>query len=61
MDVFNHLRRDSKFGDSKIVLQSWTVTGLESDGRGEVVYRRTSLYSDVIWNNVSRMIRMRTK
>jgi hypothetical protein len=41
--------------------KSWTVTGLESDGRGEVVYRRTSLYSDVIWNNVSRMIRMRTK
>jgi hypothetical protein len=30
------------------------------DGRGEVVYRLTSWYSDVIWNNV-RMIRMRTK
>jgi hypothetical protein len=30
------------------------VTGLESDGRGEVVYRHTSLYSDVIWNNVSQ-------
>jgi hypothetical protein len=42
-------------------LESWTVTGLESHGRGEVVYRHTSLYSDVIWNNVSRMIRMRTK
>jgi hypothetical protein len=28
--------------------------------RGEVVYRHTSLYSDVIWNNV-RMIRMTTK
>jgi hypothetical protein len=40
---------------------SWTVTGLESDGRDEVVYRHTSLYSDVIWNNVSRMIKMRTK
>jgi hypothetical protein len=36
------------------------MTGLESDGRGEVVYRHTSLYSDVIWNNV-RMIRMRMK
>ncbi len=37
------------------------LESLESDGRGEVVYRHTSLYSDVIWNNVSRMIRMRTE
>jgi hypothetical protein len=37
------------------------VTGLESDERGEVVYRHTSLHSDVIWNNVSRMIRIKTK
>jgi hypothetical protein len=34
--------------------KGWTVTGLESDGRGEVVYRHTSLYADVIWNNVNQ-------
>jgi hypothetical protein len=30
------------------------VTGLESDGRGEVVYRHTSLYSNVIWKYVNQ-------
>jgi hypothetical protein len=34
--------------------------GIQVERRGEVVYRHTSLYADVIWNNV-RMIRMRTK
>jgi hypothetical protein len=32
--------------------KSSTVTGLESDGRGEVVYRHTSLYSDVILDRI---------
>jgi hypothetical protein len=59
--ILNYQRNVSiTLRDSKIVLQIWTVTGLESDGRGEVVYRRTSVYNNEIWNNV-RMIRMRTK
>jgi hypothetical protein len=33
---------------------AWTVTGLGAMGRGEVVYRRTSLYSDVIWKYVNQ-------
>jgi hypothetical protein len=31
------------------------------DGRGEVVYRLTSVYGAVIWNDVNRLIRMKTK
>jgi hypothetical protein len=38
----------------KLFSNGWTVTGLESDERGEVVYRHTSLNSDVIWNNVNQ-------
>ncbi len=40
---------------------SWTVTGLESDGRDEVVYRHTSVYYVLNWKHENRMIRMRTK
>jgi hypothetical protein len=57
IEVFNHLRRDRKLVGSKRVER--TVTGFESDDE-RWVYRLTSLYSNVIWNNV-RMIRMRTK
>ena len=55
IEVFNHLTETES-----LFSKSWTVTGLESDGRGEVVYRHTSVYNNEIWNNV-RMIRMRTK
>jgi hypothetical protein len=43
--------------------KSWIVTGLEGDEerRGEVVYRLLSVYNLPSWNNVNRMIRMRTK
>jgi hypothetical protein len=41
-------------------LENCSPKALIAMGRGEVVYRHTSLYSDVIWNNM-RMIRMRTK
>jgi hypothetical protein len=60
IEVFNQLRRDRKLVGSKRVER--TVTGFESDDERWVrwVYRHTSLYSDVIWNNV-RMIRTRTK
>jgi hypothetical protein len=59
-EIFNHLRRlEICFPTVKLHRLDRLGIKMENEEvRG--VYRLTSLYSNVIWNNV-RMIRMRTK